>query len=185
MLLSLRTTKSTVRGKLFSSETAVSCSMCKKLCPLACSILSPGCRAEAAGPSCCTHVGGFEGVPLAADATRDTETETRVLLYSHAQLLLKTIRALLAFSLQQAASALRPWVGVGGHNDLVAMAHALVDMVLRIGSGLMGGVRGMGVVLGLVSGLGQGHRQATAGVGLSRGLRHVALILSRPPRRNH
>lgn len=84
-------------------------------------------------------------------------------------LLLKTIRALLAFSLQQAASALRPWVGVGGHNDLVAMAHALVDMVLRIGSGLMGGVRGMGVVLGLVSGLGQSHRQTTAGVGLSRG----------------
>lgn len=36
MLLSLRTTKSTVRWKLFSRETAVSCSMCKKLCPLAC-----------------------------------------------------------------------------------------------------------------------------------------------------
>lgn len=32
------------------------------------------------------HVGGFEGVPLAADATRDTETKTRVLLYSHTQL---------------------------------------------------------------------------------------------------
>lgn len=36
MLLSLRTVKSTVRWKLFSRETAVSCSMCKKLCPLAC-----------------------------------------------------------------------------------------------------------------------------------------------------
>lgn len=36
MLLSLRITKSTVRWKLFSRETAVSCSMCKKLCPLAC-----------------------------------------------------------------------------------------------------------------------------------------------------
>lgn len=36
ILLSLRTTKCTVRGKFFSRETAVSCSMCKKLCPLAC-----------------------------------------------------------------------------------------------------------------------------------------------------
>lgn len=32
------------------------------------------------------HVGRFEGVPLATDATRDTETKTRVLLYSHTQL---------------------------------------------------------------------------------------------------
>ena len=36
MLLSLRTVKSTIRWKLFSRDTAVSCSMCKKLCPLAC-----------------------------------------------------------------------------------------------------------------------------------------------------
>lgn len=152
MLLSLRTTKSTVLWKLFSRETAVSCSMCKKLCPLACSILSPGCRAEAAGPSCCTHVRGFEGVPLATDATRDTETKTRILLYSHTQLLLITIRALLAFSLQQTAGALRPWVGVR-HDDLVAVDHALV-VVLGVSGRerrLMGGVRGMGVVLRLVS----------------------------------
>lgn len=32
------------------------------------------------------HVGGFEGVPLAADAPGNTETKARVLLYSHAQL---------------------------------------------------------------------------------------------------
>lgn len=32
------------------------------------------------------HVGGFERVPLATDATRDTETKARVLLYSHTQL---------------------------------------------------------------------------------------------------
>ncbi|TNN38028.1 hypothetical protein EYF80_051814 [Liparis tanakae] len=36
VLLSLRTNKSTMGWKLFSRETAVSCSMCKKLCPLAC-----------------------------------------------------------------------------------------------------------------------------------------------------
>lgn len=32
------------------------------------------------------HIRGFEGVPLATDATRDTETKTRILLYSHTQL---------------------------------------------------------------------------------------------------
>lgn len=32
------------------------------------------------------HIRGFEGVPLATDAARDTETKTRVLLYSHTQL---------------------------------------------------------------------------------------------------
>lgn len=32
------------------------------------------------------HVGGLEGVPLATDATRDTETQTGVLLYPHTQL---------------------------------------------------------------------------------------------------
>lgn len=32
------------------------------------------------------HIGGFEGVPLAADAARDTETKTGVLLYPHTQL---------------------------------------------------------------------------------------------------
>lgn len=57
-------------------------------------------------------------------------------------LFLETIRALLAFSLQQAASALRPWVGVS-HDNLVAMDHALVAMVLGVcgrEGGLMGGV---------------------------------------------
>lgn len=32
------------------------------------------------------HIRGFEGVPLATDATRDTESKTRILLYSHTQL---------------------------------------------------------------------------------------------------
>lgn len=32
------------------------------------------------------HIRGFEGVPLAADAARDTETKTGILLYSHTQL---------------------------------------------------------------------------------------------------
>lgn len=92
-------------------------------------------------------------------------------------LFLETVRALLAFSLQQAASALRPWVGVGGHNDLVAMTHALVDVVLRIGSRLMGSVRCMRVVLGLVSRWGQGHGQATTGVSLARG------CMKKPPKK--
>lgn len=55
-------------------------------------------------------------------------------------LFLETIRALLAFSLQQAASALRPRVGVG-HDNLAAMDHALVAVVLGVGGregGLMG-----------------------------------------------
>lgn len=55
-------------------------------------------------------------------------------------LLLVTVRALLAFGLQQAASALWPWVGVG-HNHLVAVDHALVAVVLGVGGregGLMG-----------------------------------------------
>lgn len=67
-------------------------------------------------------------------------------------LFLETIRALLAFSLQQAASALRPRVGVSGHNNLVAMDHALVAMVLGVGGRLMGVVGGMRVILGLVPG---------------------------------
>lgn len=51
---------------------------------------------------------------------------------------MKTICALLAFSLQQAASALWAWVGVG-HDNLVAMDHALVAVVLRVcgGKGLL------------------------------------------------
>lgn len=36
VVLSLKITKSTVFGKFFRRDTAVSCSMCKKLCPLAC-----------------------------------------------------------------------------------------------------------------------------------------------------
>lgn len=36
IVLSLKITKSTVFWKFFSRDTAVSCSMCKKLCPLAC-----------------------------------------------------------------------------------------------------------------------------------------------------
>lgn len=87
-------------------------------------------------------------------------------------LFLETVRALLAFSLQQAASALRPWVGVGGHDNLVAMDHALVAVVLGVGGRegrLMGGVGAMGVVLGLVSGWGYGHGQSAAGVSLTRG----------------
>lgn len=67
-------------------------------------------------------------------------------------LLLITIRALLAFSLQQAAGTLRPRVGVR-HNDLVAVDHTLV-VVLGVSSResrLMWGVGGVGVVLGLVS----------------------------------
>lgn len=36
IVLSLKITKSTVFGKFFRRDTAVSCSMCKKLCPLAC-----------------------------------------------------------------------------------------------------------------------------------------------------
>lgn len=86
-------------------------------------------------------------------------------------LFLETIRALLAFSLQQATGALRPWVGVGGHDNLVAMDHALVTMVLGVGGrkgGLMGTVGGMGVVLGLVPRRGQGHGQARTGVSLTR-----------------
>lgn len=85
-------------------------------------------------------------------------------------LFLETILALLAFSLQQAASALRPRVSVG-HDSLVAMDHALVAVVLGVGGregGLVGGVGGMGVVLGLVSRWGQGHGQAGAGVSLAR-----------------
>lgn len=75
-------------------------------------------------------------------------------------LFLETICALLAFSLQQAASALRPWVGVG-HDNLVTMDHALVAVVLGVGGrkgGLMGwSVGGMGVVLWLISRWRQGH----------------------------
>jgi len=36
IVLSLKITKSTVFGKFFRRDTAVSCSMCKKLCPFAC-----------------------------------------------------------------------------------------------------------------------------------------------------
>lgn len=82
-------------------------------------------------------------------------------------LFLETIRALLAFSLQQAASALRTWVGMG-HDNLVAMDHALAAVVLGVGGWLMGGVGSMGVVLGLVPRRGQGHGQAGARVSLSR-----------------
>lgn len=102
-------------------------------------------------------------------------------------LFLETIRALLAFSLQQATSTLRPWVGVGHDNliamdhaliamdhalvamdhALVAMDHALIAVVLRVGGGLMGCVGGMGVVLGLVPRRGHGHGHAGAGVTLS------------------
>lgn len=54
-----------------------------------------------------------------------------------------------------------------GHDDLVAVDHALVAMVLRVGGGLMGAVGGMGVVLGLVSGWGHSHGEARAGVTLA------------------
>lgn len=86
-------------------------------------------------------------------------------------LFLETVRTLLAFSLQQAASALRPWVGVGGHDNLVAMDHALVAVVLGVGGRkgrLMGTVGGMGVVLVLVPRWGQGHWQARTRVSLTR-----------------
>lgn len=49
-------------------------------------------------------------------------------------LFMKTICALLAFRLQQASSTLRSWVGVG-HDNLVAMDHALVAVVLWVGGG--------------------------------------------------
>lgn len=68
-------------------------------------------------------------------------------------LFVKPICALLAFSLQQAASALWSWVGVG-HDNLVAMDHALAAVVLRVGGGearlMARAVRGMWVVLGLI-----------------------------------
>lgn len=86
----------------------------------------------------------------------------------HTYLLLVPVCALLAFGLQQAACALRPWVGMGAHNTLVAVDHALISMILGVGrrqGGLMGGV---GVVLGLVPRWGNGHRQARAGVSLAR-----------------
>lgn len=47
---------------------------------------------------------------------------------------MKTICALLPFSLQQAARALWSWVGVG-HDNLVAMDHALVAVVLWVCGG--------------------------------------------------
>lgn len=41
---------------------------------------------------------------------------------------------------------------MSGHNNLVAMDHALVAMVLGVGGRLMGVVGGMRVILGLVPG---------------------------------
>lgn len=130
--------------------------MFKKLCPLACSILSPGCRTEAAGPSCCTHVGGFEGVPLTADAAGDTEAQAGVFLYPHTQLLLEAVGALLALRLQKTASALGSWVGVGRHNNLITVDHALVavdDVLVAVGDALVA------VVLRVGGGLVRGERR--------------------------
>lgn len=65
-MLSLRTVKSTIRGKLFSRETAVSCSMCTKLCPLACKANTQHsqqhvcvCVHAAVFPYICVFVEGF------------------------------------------------------------------------------------------------------------------------------
>lgn len=84
---------------------------------------------------------------------------------------MKTICALLAFRLQQAASTLRSWVGVG-HDNLVAMDHALVAVVLWVGGGegrlMARGVRGMWVVLGLIPRWRQDHGEARASVSLPR-----------------
>lgn len=86
-------------------------------------------------------------------------------------LFVKTICALLAFSLQQAASTLWSWVGVG-HDNLVAMDHALVAVVLWVGGGegrlMARAVRGMWVVLGLIPRWRQDHGEARASVTLPR-----------------
>lgn len=82
-------------------------------------------------------------------------------------LFVKTICALLAFGLQQAASALWPWVGVG-HDNLVTVDHALVAVVLWVCGGegrlMARGVGGMEVVLGLIPRRRQDHGQARARV---------------------
>lgn len=104
------------------------------------------------------------------------QTDRWVDKHTHRYLLLETVCALLAFGLQQAAGALRPGVGVGGHHNLVAVNHALVAVVLGVGGrkrglvGCVGGVGGVGVVLGLVSRWRNGHGQTAAGVRLDRGL---------------
>lgn len=61
------------------------------------------------------------------EVARDRRTDRNTDRY----LFMKTICALLAFSLQQAASTLWSWVGVG-HDNLVAMDHALVAVVLWV-----------------------------------------------------
>jgi len=61
------------------------------------------------------------------DRQTDGQTVRQTDRQTDRYLFLETIRALLAFRLQQAASALRPWVGVS-HDNLVTMDHALVAM---------------------------------------------------------
>lgn len=103
-----------------------------------------------------THVGGFEGVPLTADAAGDTEAQAGVFLYPHTQLLLEAVGALLALRLQKTASALGSWVGVGRHNNLITVDHALVavdDVLVAVGDALVA------VVLRVGGGLVRGERR--------------------------